>query len=997
MVHTFVFAALLAAASEDADLLIKGGMLVDGTGAAARRADVAVRGDRIVAVGDLGGMKAARVIDAAGLVVAPGFIDLHTHSDSGITAEATRANRNYLTQGVTTIVTGNCGGGPTDVAKMFATIDAHGAGTNVIHLISHGSLRAKVVGEENRPATPDELAEMKELVAREMKAGTWGMSTGLIYTPGCFAPTEELIELAGVVAEHGGIYASHIRGEGDDTLISSITEAIRIGREAKLPVHISHLKASGRAAWGMMSQVCRLIEEARAAGQSVTADQYPYTASSTSLAAMIVPAADREGGSDELAKRLADPARGPVLRERIARELAERGGPDTIRIASFAKNRSWQGKSLAEIAAAESRPAHEIAIEILEHGGASAVSFSMSEDDVRLAMQKPYVATASDGSARVPDETVPHPRSYGCFPRKIGRYAIADKIISLEHAVRSASGLPADILKLPQRGYIKPGYFADLVIFDPATFRDVATFDRPHQYSTGVRFVFVNGRAAIDAGEFIDTLAGIALRHTATPPGDVRRELPSAAELVREAILACDRFAADEQPVLAIIPLAEAQVYAGDYPGAMKTARSLDGMWRTVTMVVCLEAQAEVTGDFPGIPADIGELPPEQEGTPETKTIGESMARCELIKFHARAGRFAEARQEADRIPIDRGSAYELAKTLTLVAREQLARKDRGASATLKRAKAVAARTPWVPRQVEILQPMVDLWVEVGDRETAVTVVRLMDGLAEKHTRTEPWSRYTALTYGHLGTAYAAIGDADPAGAAFWRAIEIAEGIEDSPVGDSRRCDQVKTLADIGAMQFSASRKADAAGSFSKARQYASQIGEELSRNGAMRDIVQAQFQSGDFAGAIETTDLITSPYWQCLCLCKIAMCDGFPGRSAERRQLVDRAGNLARSEGDAKTRADMWVDVAEAQAKLGDIDASRRSLEIALEISNASLEKLLHQRIACEQVGAGLFREAYATIHAIDNPQWRALPLAQLARAVAERQAARPGKLLSP
>jgi N-acyl-D-aspartate/D-glutamate deacylase len=512
MFHAFALAALLATASEDADLLIRGGTLVDGTGGAARRADVAIRGDRIVAVGDLGDTKAARVIDAAGLVVAPGFIDLHTHSDSGITAEATRANRNYLTQGVTTIVTGNCGGGPTDVAAMFATIDEHRAGTNVIHLIPHGSLRAKVVGQENRPATPDELAEMKELVAREMKAGTWGMSTGLIYTPGCFAPTDELVELARVVAEHGGIYASHIRGEGDDTLISSITEAIRIGREAKLPVHISHLKASGRAAWGMMPRACRLIEDARAAGAAVTADQYPYTASSTSLAAMIVPAADREGGGDELAKRLADPSRGPALRDRITRELAERGGADTIRIASFAKNRSWQGKSLAEIAAAESRPAHEVAIEILERGGASAVSFSMSEDDVRLAMHKPYVATASDGSARVPDDTVPHPRSYGCFSRKIGRYAIADKVVSLEHAVRSASGLPADILRLPDRGYVRPGYFADLVIFDPAEFRDVATFDKPHQYSTGIRFAFVAGRAAIDAGEFTGTLNGSALR-----------------------------------------------------------------------------------------------------------------------------------------------------------------------------------------------------------------------------------------------------------------------------------------------------------------------------------------------------------------------------------------------------------------------------------------------------------------------------------------------------
>ncbi len=515
----FVSAALPAGAElpDQADVLIRGATIIDGTGQPAIVADIAIRGERIVAIGKLADLKASRVIDAKGLVVAPGFIDLHTHSDDPIQKEKTRANLNYLLQGVTTIVTGNCGGGPTDVAKMFATIDEHGAGTNVIHLIPHGSLRRKVVGEANRAATDDELAEMKTLADREMRAGTWGMSTGLIYTPGCYAPTEELVELSKVVGGHGGIYASHIRGEDWDSLLDSIHEAIRIGREAGLPTHISHLKASGPKAWGMMPQACKLIEDARTAGLKVTADQYPYVASSTNLAAMTVPSDEREGGNDVLAKRLKDPDAGPPLRDRIAKTLAERGGGKTIRIASYSKHAAWQGKSLDEIAAAESRDVIDIIVEILENGGAAAVSFGMSEDDVRFAMRQPYVATASDGGAKVPDNTVPHPRSYGCFPRKIGRYAIEEKVLPLEFAIRASSGLPADILTLPERGYLKPGYFADVILFDPAEFRDVATFDDPHQYSRGIRSVWVNGKLAIDDGRFNDTLAGRALRHATTP------------------------------------------------------------------------------------------------------------------------------------------------------------------------------------------------------------------------------------------------------------------------------------------------------------------------------------------------------------------------------------------------------------------------------------------------------------------------------------------------
>jgi N-acyl-D-aspartate/D-glutamate deacylase len=488
-------------------------MILDGSGGPPVQADLAITGERISAIGNLTGLTASGTIDASGVMVAPGFIDLHTHSDEPIQKDKTRANLNFLMQGVTTIVTGNCGGGPTNVAEMFATIEQYGAGTNVVHLMPHGSLRRHVMGEANRRATDDELEQMRKLVAREMKNGTWGMSTGLIYTPGCYASTAELIELSKVVAAHGGIYATHIRGEDWDTLIDSISEAIRIGRDAGLPAHISHLKASGPRAWGMMPAACKLIEDARAQGLAVTADQYPYIASSTSLAAMVVPSEDREGGNDVLADRLKDAQNSAALRERIATTLTERGGGRTIQIASYSKQPAWQGKTLDKIAADERRDLLELTLEILANGGASAVSFAMSEDDVRFAMQKAYVATASDGSAKVPDQTVPHPRSYGCFPRKIGRYAIEQSVVPIEFAVRSASGLPADILKLPDRGYLKPGYGADIVVFDPSQFRDVATFDDPHQYARGVRFVWVNGKLAIDSGKYTDTLAGRPLRH----------------------------------------------------------------------------------------------------------------------------------------------------------------------------------------------------------------------------------------------------------------------------------------------------------------------------------------------------------------------------------------------------------------------------------------------------------------------------------------------------
>jgi N-acyl-D-aspartate/D-glutamate deacylase len=496
----------------EAEVVVRGATLYDGSGAAGVVGDVAIRGERIVSVGRFRVAGQPRILDGKGLIVAPGFIDLHTHNDYPLQHKDTRANRCYLHQGVTTVVTGNCGSGPVDTAKYFKILETGKIGTNVIHQVPHNSVRRSVMKNANRAPTAEELRRMETLVDRAMKDGTWGLSTGLMYDPGAYAKTDELIALARVAARHGGFYASHIRDEGTGVL-SALNEALTIGREAGLPVHISHLKASGRQAWGLAADEIALIDKARKAGQAVSADQYPYIASSTDLEDYLIPTSFREGSGKDYLARLNDAEQLARLRPLVERGLEQGQGGKSFRIARYTPKPAWQGKDLAAIASLEKKPAADIVLEIERHGGAQVVNFAMSEEDVRLIMRQPFVATASDGASMVPSaNTVPHPRSYGCFPRKIGRYAIEDKILPLEQAIRSSSGLPADILHLPERGYLKAGYYADVVVFDPKTFRDTATFDKPHQYATGVRYLFVNGRLAIDDGKFTGELAGKVLR-----------------------------------------------------------------------------------------------------------------------------------------------------------------------------------------------------------------------------------------------------------------------------------------------------------------------------------------------------------------------------------------------------------------------------------------------------------------------------------------------------
>ncbi|NUQ61184.1 MAG: D-aminoacylase [Pirellulales bacterium] len=513
-----VLAAPAPAAPLDADLLLQGGTIHDGSGAEPAVADVAVREGRIVAVGKVVPGKIGRTIDCRGLIVAPGLIDLHTHSDETLAQPGVRPCLNYLLQGCTTMGTGNCGGA-RDVAKFLEDVDSNGAGTNIAHLVGHGTVRGKVLGSARRAPAADELERMKALVAQAMRDGAWGMSTGLIYAPSSYAETDELIALANVVANHGGIYVSHIRDEGD-RVVEAVAEAIRIGRESGAPVHISHFKSMQIPNWGRVRDAAALIEKARAEGLRITADQYPYTANSFSLADATLPAAQIQWCKpSDLGKRMAgEPEFSVLVRRVIADQL---GRTENIVIAASKKFPGYVGKSLKEIAAEEKMETVDLVLKIVAQEAPQIVSHSMSEDDVRWAMALPWVATASDGAARAlnPHEHH-HPRNFGTFARKIGRYAIQDKVLSLSQAIRSATGLPADIFGLSERGYLREGYQADIVVFDPAEYRDRATFEKPQEYATGVRYVFLNGQVAVDGGKPGSKLFGRALRHRSTRQGE---------------------------------------------------------------------------------------------------------------------------------------------------------------------------------------------------------------------------------------------------------------------------------------------------------------------------------------------------------------------------------------------------------------------------------------------------------------------------------------------
>jgi N-acyl-D-aspartate/D-glutamate deacylase len=503
--------APLRAQGQRVEVLIRGGTLVDGTGSAERRADVGVTGDRIVFVGDAAAerVRAQRTIDATGLVVAPGFIDPHTHTLGDLSNRDRRVNADYLMQGVTTVVTNNDGGGTIEIGKTLDAWSRDGIGTNAALYVPQGSVRGAVLGMSAAAPTADQLDSMRRIVARGMDEGALGMSTGLYYAPGSYSPTEEVIELAKVAAAHGGIYDTHMRDESSYTigLVGSINETIRIAREAHIPVHISHIKALGADVWGQSDSVVKLIEAARASGLDVTANQYPYLASGTSVGASLLPRWAEAGGRDSLRARVGDAAIRTRLTAEMERNLVRRGGAASLLITG-GRDSSILGRNLAQVAEARHTTPIAAATQIILAGDASVASFNMKESDLEKFMVQPWVMTGSDGSSG-------HPRKFGTFPRKLREYVYDKHLLTLPQAVRASSSLTAQTLQLPDRGVVATGKFADLIVFDPRTVRDLSTYEKPSVLATGMQFVLVNGRLAVDGGHITGTLAGRALRRPA--------------------------------------------------------------------------------------------------------------------------------------------------------------------------------------------------------------------------------------------------------------------------------------------------------------------------------------------------------------------------------------------------------------------------------------------------------------------------------------------------
>ena len=478
------------------DVLIRNGRVMDGTGNPWMRADLGITGDRIVAVGRLPGATAARVIDAKDRLVVPGFIDVHSHAGEGIRNAALHQGQPLLAQGVTTFVANPDGGGPVDLAAQATAIEAGRPGPNVALLIGHGSVRQAVLGQARRDPTAPELQKMKDLVRRGMEAGAYGLSSGLFYFPASEAKTEEVIELAKVAAEFGGVYTSHVRDEGNygAGVRASVREVIRIAEEAGTAGIVSHMKALGRDSWGLGPQLIKDMEDARARGVQVFADQYPYEASSTSLRAALAP-----GG--------VEPTEAVVTEN-----LRRRNGSDAVLIASYAADRSLAGKTLTEIAKLKGVTPVKAAIDMIAAGNASIVSFNMSEPDIEAIMKAPFTMASSDGGLSAPGVGFPHPRDYGAYARRLAVYVRERKVVPIEFAIRSMTSLPATIFAIADRGVIRPGAFADVVIFDPAAIRDVATYADPQKLAEGVSDVLVNGVAVRLDGKFTDATPGRVLK-----------------------------------------------------------------------------------------------------------------------------------------------------------------------------------------------------------------------------------------------------------------------------------------------------------------------------------------------------------------------------------------------------------------------------------------------------------------------------------------------------
>ncbi len=503
----------LAKTTEEVDLLITNARIIDGTGNPWFRGSIAVKNGKIVKIGNFADVSAKQTLDAGNKIVAPGFIDVHAHTE-GIYNNPNAEN--FIRMGVTSLVTGNCGGSTTNIAEFLGRINETPLAINISTLIGHNSVRRVVMGLDNREPTVEEQTKMNELVEKAMREGAVGFSTGLIYVPGTYSKTEEVVELAKSASRYRGVYASHIRDEGTK-VIEAITEAINIGELANMPVEISHFKISSKALWGESDKTIGLVKAARERGLQVTVDQYSYTASSTSLDARM-PSWAIAGGREEGIKRLADAATRKKIIKDMKDNLKEKKFKDYsfAYVANYRPNTDFNGKNIAEITRQVRNSKKldaqiEQIFEMYEKGGASMVYQVMSEEDVQNIMRQPFTMIASDSSVRDFGEGVPHPRGYGNNARVLGRYVRELKTITLEDAIRKMSSLPAQTFNLNGRGLLKTGFAADIVIFDENTISDKATFQEPHQYATGFQTVIVNGEIVFDGEKMTGKMSGQAI------------------------------------------------------------------------------------------------------------------------------------------------------------------------------------------------------------------------------------------------------------------------------------------------------------------------------------------------------------------------------------------------------------------------------------------------------------------------------------------------------
>lgn len=511
-------ALLTGGCSERYDLVLSGGEVHDGLGNPGRTADIGILGDRIAGVGDLSGARADEWIDVTGLSVTPGFVDIHSHATRGVFRHGLALN--YLKQGVTTAIGGPDGSSPLPIGEWFERFEYEQSAINMGLLVGHGTVRGAVLDMEDRAPTEAELEEMRDLVEQAMLEGAFGLSTGLKYPPGAFAETEEVIELAKVAARHGGVHISHMREEGL-ALLDAVRETIRIGEEGGLPTQLTHHKVVGAPMWGKSVESLRLVDEAVARGVDVTIDQYPYTASSTGLT-ILFPAWSLAGGAEALAERLEDPEQRARIEEAIRENLeVDRGGgsPDNVVIARCEWDPSLEGRSLGDLLRERGLPVTNeagatLAVELQQKGGFGGVFHAMHEDDVRRIMVHPRTMIASDGGVVAPGEGVPHPRNYGTFARVLGLYVREAGLLTFEEAVWKMSGFPAERLGLTDRGVIREGAVADLVVMDPDTVEEHAEFGDPHHYSTGVTHVMVAGDFVLRGGDPTGQRPGRALRLT---------------------------------------------------------------------------------------------------------------------------------------------------------------------------------------------------------------------------------------------------------------------------------------------------------------------------------------------------------------------------------------------------------------------------------------------------------------------------------------------------